>query len=290
MIVHVDDIDYNMNATLIRTIRTKAADNENKGIVGLTVLTGELFVVSRMSSEIEVYDSTSFNFKRRMLLPDLKNPEDMVSCARNNSLYISDWKYFDQAKEIMQITPDGRLVKKWTTDDNGGSLSVSEDSYVTLTIRNRSRLHEYTSDGLLIREVNLAPDIVHPSHALKLTNGQFLVSYGDVGDREHGVCLLDDSGRIFRSVGGRDSVFEGMDVPFYIAADDKGSILVLDRNNKRVLVFSLALGFRGELLSRDEGLKDSHRMYFDSSSDRLFVADNMMGWIHGRVLIFDIRL
>lgn len=130
LLLTVDDIDYNINATLIRTIRTKAAEDENKGISGLTVLAGELFIVSRMSSEIEVYDSNSFSFRRRMLLADLKNPEDIASCSRNSALYISDWKYFDQTKEVIQISPDGKLVKKWSTDDNGGSLSISDDSSV----------------------------------------------------------------------------------------------------------------------------------------------------------------
>lgn len=139
--------------------------------------------------------------------------------------------------------------------------------------------------------VSLAPDIVHPSHVLKLTSGQFVVSYGDTGDPDHRVCLLDESGQIVRSFAeGKGMVIEGMDVPSYIAADCKGSILVLDRNNRRVLLFSLSLGFKGELLSADEGLQDSHRMYFDSSTGQLFVADNMMGWRDGRVLIFDIRL
>src|SRR5688572_17177555 len=71
-----------------QTIRTKAATEQNKAITGLTVLDKELFIVSRLSSEVEVYDSTKLSFSRRWELSELVAPVDIGSCKRQKCLYI----------------------------------------------------------------------------------------------------------------------------------------------------------------------------------------------------------
>src|SRR6218665_4118860 len=91
---------------LIMTIRTKVAAEENKHIVGLTILDNELFVVSAMSSKVEVYDSMKLSFGRQCSLKTLIGPADLVSCDRNKCLYISDRKDGRQSKEIVTVDPN----------------------------------------------------------------------------------------------------------------------------------------------------------------------------------------
>src|ERR1043165_4470495 len=96
--------EYRLDAILVQTIRTKAAEEKKKSINGLTILDNELFVVSEKSSEVEVYDSMKFSFSRRWDLKDLINPWDIGSCNRNKCLYIFDFKVsYGQSKEVLRV-------------------------------------------------------------------------------------------------------------------------------------------------------------------------------------------
>ena len=59
-------------------------------------------------------------------------------------------------------------------------LSVTDESNIILTVYEKNKLNEYSPDGQLIREINLSSDagICHPRHAIKLSNGHFVVSHG----------------------------------------------------------------------------------------------------------------
>ena len=76
---------------LVQTIKTKAAEEGEKPIKGLTILAKELFVVSKSSSDVEVYDTIKFSFNRRWNLKELIDPWDIGSCNRNKCLYIFDY-------------------------------------------------------------------------------------------------------------------------------------------------------------------------------------------------------
>ena len=59
------------------------------------------------------------------------------------------------------------------------SLSVTNESNVILPVYNEKKLNEYSPDGQLIRELKIQsdPGIVNLWHAVKLTNGDFVVSH-----------------------------------------------------------------------------------------------------------------
>ena len=80
----------------------------------------------------------------------------------------------------MRIDPNGKLIKNWSTGDDYGRLSVTDESNVILTVFVKHKLNEYSPDGQLLREINLSSDagIRDPWHAIKLTNGNFVVSHG----------------------------------------------------------------------------------------------------------------
>ena len=130
------ELRYNLDPVLVQTIRTKAAEEEKKSIYGLTILDKELFVVSGMSSEVEVYDSMKLSLSRRWNLKELMDPKDIGSCNRNKCLYIFDYKGGGQSKEILRVDPNGKLIKKWSTGETimGVGLSVTDESNVILTV------------------------------------------------------------------------------------------------------------------------------------------------------------
>ena len=57
-----------------------------------------------------------------------------------------------------------------------------------VTCYNGNRMKEYIADGSLVHTVELHTRVGHPYHALKLANGQFVVSHADL---VHVVSLVD---------------------------------------------------------------------------------------------------
>ena len=293
------ELRYKSDPVLVQTIRTNSdkkkklwfrAAEESKEIRGLTILDKELFVVSEESSEVEVYDSMEFSFSRRWNLKELIDPMDIGSCNRNKCLYIFDSKDIDQSNEILRVDPNGKLIKNWSTgDDYGWGLSVTDESNVILTVYNKNKLNEYSPDGQLIREINLSSDagIRHPLHAIKLTNGHFVVSHGDYSDDLHRVCIVDADGKLMKSFGGkRGSTIGQMNRPFYLSVDGNGFVMVADQGNSRVLLLDSDLKFKREILSKEKhGLRHPWRILLDESNGRLFVADNESN--NQRILVFD---
>lgn len=289
-------INYRLDPLLIQTIHIE----KDETIVGMTILDEELFISSERSSQIDVYDSLTFKFNRSWKLEELVNPGDMRSSRKDKCLYIIDRKRGGQQKEILRVDPDGKLILKWSTgNEYGESLSITDESNIVLTVSNKNKLNEYSSNGQLIREIKLSTDrggIYHPMHAVKLNKGRFVVSHGDMGDLLHRVCIVDVDGKVKKSFGGEKGINEKeMNVPSYLAVDGDGSVVVLDRENSRVLLLTSGLEFTREILPKEKkGLQRPRRILLDESKDavRLLVADNE--WdkqrfaANERVLIFNI--
>ena len=288
--------EYKSDPVFVQTIRT----NETK-INGLAILNRELFVVNGESSEVDIYDAMKFSFSRRWILKELIDPMDIISCNRNNCLYIFDYKGDDQSKEILRVDLSGKLMKKWSTGNNYGRLSaVTNEPSIILAVFNKPVIHEYSPCGPLIREINLSSSpsisLINPYRAIKLANGHFVVSHGSVrGDGQHGVCLVDDGGKVKKIFGGkRESTFLQVNEPVCLFVDRNGFVLVADRDNHRVLLLDADLKFKRELLTGERhALRHPRRILLDEPNGRLFVADNKwdskdMTYKDGQISIFDI--
>ena len=75
---------YKSELKLVETIKTKPAKEANKSIFGFTLLDKELFVISERSSEVEVFDSIDYSFRRPLNLKDLIDPRNIASCKKVN--------------------------------------------------------------------------------------------------------------------------------------------------------------------------------------------------------------
>jgi hypothetical protein len=274
---------------LIATIRSKEAEAMKKPICGLAILDNELFVVHEKSSEVEVYDSIKFSFSHQWTLKELIDPLDMVSCHINKCLYISDRKSSGVSTEIFRVDPNGKLIKKWSTKIDCGRLSVTFDLNVILVALNQNKLNEYSKDGQLIHEIHLGEGFRRPRHAIKLTNGHFVVSQGYDDDDLHRVCLVDADGKLLKSFGGkRGSTINQTHTPSYLSVDGSGSVLVADYWNSRVLLLDSNLEFKKEILTYRHGLRYPNRILLDESNSRFFVSDYEKD--NSRILILDLGL
>jgi len=251
------------------------------------------------SSDVDIYDSIKLSFSRRWSLKELIDPFDLGSCNINNCLYIFDFKGDDQPKEILRVDLNGKLVKKWSTGYNYGLLSVTNEPSIILAVFNNHVIKEYSPSGPLIREVNLSTyaNILNPHCAIKLANGQFVVSHGCVrGNGQHGVCMVDERGKLTKMFGGkRGSTVVQMKEPVCLFVYGNGSVLVADRDNCRVLLLNSDLEFKNEILSGEKhGLRHPRRIFMDETNRRLFVADNRwdsksMTYTDGQISLFDIK-
>lgn len=254
----------------------------------MAALDKELFVVSESSSKVEVYDMR-FRFTRQWNLDGVVYPQDMASCNTNNCLYIVHSLDSFQFMDILRVDSNGKLIKMWTTAGSNGRLSVTSESNVLLTVCNKDKFNEYSPGGQLLREINA--DISWPWHAIKLTNGHFVVSHGNINTDLHRVCIVDADGKLQESFEGKHGLtIELMNEPYYMSVDAIGFVMVIDRRNNRVLLLDSDLEFKGKIFSKEDkyGLQDPRRILLDESNARLFVADNDSN--DGRILIFDLTI
>jgi DNA-binding beta-propeller fold protein YncE len=136
---------------------------------------------------------------------------------------------------------------------------------------------EYTSEGQQVREIRFDRSIKWAWHTVQLSSDQFIVSHGSLYSSLHRVCVINAEGQIIKSFGreeggDEDQLYE----PRSLAIDEKSKqVFVADTDNGRVLMLdSELMTCLGEVhVSRD--LTFPTCLYFDSSTDRLFVAEHI---------------
>jgi len=261
----------------------------DRTICGITAIDSMLYVISQDSKDISVYSATGFVFLKTVTIDRLINPNDIGSCKFNHCLYICDWSTalifrVKVSEEIEQIN--------WSTDKDLGCLSVTDEHTILRAGYLSSKVKEYTSDGELIRSIELENDF-KPWHAIKLggINTHFVICQGGNSKPCHRVCLIDINGKVQNSFGGvAGSDKEHLCGPYHLAVDKSGCIYVNDCNNSRILLLSQDLKFIKEIVhSSSNILRRARRMHLDEVAGRLYVADNARtdsGTKDGRILVF----
>lgn len=282
---------YEYYPAFVRAIRIAAANGKGSVITGLTILAEELFIVSQLSSVVEVYHSKEFTFRRRWKI-GVADPGGIESCKINQCLYIVGWKISGRIRTILRVDQQGKLITEWHVTDNWSNLSVTDDSNVILTVQEENKLIEYSLDGQWIREINLSSDasmfISNLWRSVKLASGNFVVCCGLEADELHGLFIVDALGTL-QKVFGRNKGFEveRMHQPVYLVVDKEGFVLVADRKNSRVLLFDSNLEFQKEILFQENSdLRFPSSLYLDESRSLLYVVDNDRDENDSRVLIF----
>jgi len=253
---------------------------DGEPVWGVTSLHNLLYVLRRgkSSEQIEVYDKDSYRLERCITVPGLGSGTDMISCAHNRCAYVAD---ITNSCIHRVGLPHGTDVTKWPVNDKPTCISVTGTHSVLVACREVRKIKEFSTDGKLLRQIQLPEDVVSPRHTIQLSSGEFIVCHGDLPDPVHRVCLIDSNGHVVKSYGGpKGSSTQQMNVPVHLAVDRNGFVFVADAINHRVLLLSPALTSVREVLSRDQLEWTPLRIWLDSDIRRLYVAVNK--WESGK--------
>jgi len=240
---------------------------------GVTSLDNLLYVLreNESSEQIEVYDIGSNRFLHCLTVTGLGNAFDIVACGRNRCAYVSDTLH----RSVQRVPLSGTAVAQWSVIDAPSCLSVSFQCSVLVTFRRDSKIKEFTTNGQLLREVVLPQDVLLPGHTVQLSTGDLVVCHGafTYGDSLHRVCLVGSEGQLVKSYGGsQGSGSQEMNTPVHMAVDGNNFVFVVNRNIKRVMLFSPALTYTREVLSPKQLQSIPYRLSLDRNSRRLHVA------------------
>lgn len=185
---------------------------------------------------------------------------------------------------IYRVDRNGKLLKHWKSGSGYGCISVTFDCNVAMAELEGYTIQEYTADGEIVRVITLSAQagFVYLRHAIKLANDRFLICHVDEKDTLHRVCEVKISGEIQKS-------YDQLYVPICLNIDSCGSIIVVDRDNSRVLALSSGFAFARDLISsKREGMRRPERLVIDQKNGRMLVAHNDVHWSECRVFVFQI--
>ena len=76
-----------------------------------------------------------------------------------------------------------------------------------------------------------------------MTNGHFPISDGDVDDVVHRMCIVDEKGKLKKSLGGTPGSTAGqMNHPVYMSIDGNGFVMIADHKNCRIFLLGTDFG------------------------------------------------
>jgi len=170
---------------------------------------------------------------------------------------------------------------------------VNASHNVIVTCRLVSKVKEFSSRGVLIRQIILPDDVISPGHTMETRSGQFIVCHGRFDDPVHRVCMMSADGRhIVHSHGGQRGSDTGQyNWPAHLAVDDNEFVFVVDVINRRVTLLSPTLEYVRQVVSRDQLKWYPVRLYLHQQQRLLYVAESELkdGEVTaGRVVVFSV--
>jgi len=263
---------------------------KGKPVRAVTSLAGHIYLLrDKERDQVEVYDVTTYRLQHCLTVPNISLFTDMTSCEHYLCVYIGD--HTVECVHRLDAQAQG-AVTRWAVNDKPQGLSVNTAHNVLITCRRVSQIKEFSSHGVLLRELPLPDSIINPWHAIQTRSGQLVVCHGYHIDPIHRVCMVSADGRhIVHSNGGNWGSDTGQyDVPTRLAVDDNEFVFVADLINCRVTLLSPTLEYVRQVVSRDQ-LKGSPRsLYLDTGRQLLYVVVNEQTgerW-KGRVVVFSV--
>jgi len=259
---------------------------EGKPARAVTSLAGKIYVLrDKAQDQVEVYDVNTYRLQHCLAMPNISVFTDITSCEHYLCLYIGD----HNAECVHRLDVQGAATG-WPVNDNPQGLSVNAAHNVIVTCRTVCKIKEFSSHGVLLRELALPGDFTNPWHTIQTRSGQLIVCDGKIGAPFHGVRMLSDDGHhTLQSHGGKAGPDTGQyKVPTHLSFDDNEFVFVADLYNCRVALLSPTLRYVRHVASRDQLEGSPRSLYFDSERRFLYVAVNAPTdaiW-KGRVLVF----
>lgn len=111
----------------------------------------------------------SLALRREIRLPSSIEPSCMTSCSYHDCIYIGDC----QSSSILRIEPSGKM-SRWSVRDIPSGLSVSSSHNLIVTFSVASKIREYTTLGVRVRDIQLT-GVSDPKLSLQIANDSFLL-------------------------------------------------------------------------------------------------------------------
>lgn len=231
---------------------------------GITSLGDELFVIRHYEQQIDVYDASNFTLLRRIPVPSRSRQSSLAACPVNNCIYMS--VYVTNAVHRIDLT--GReAIRTWDVPGTPFGLSVTAQGSVLVACSNDNSIREYTTEGLLMREIPLhqSPVMSVPLCAVQLPRGDQLGVTINANPR---YCVVD-------SAAGTAATCRGQfGTPVGIAVDTRSRAYVADYSRNKIAVLEPDAQLSASYLQIDGGVSHPYYLHIDRSRGRLYIGEN----------------
>jgi len=277
VIVGIADYDTDYDATaFLSDVQVVFVIPDNGFINGLAVLHRELFVVrGESASSVEVYNnSQDYSLTRHLPIPGSKGLRAIVACPHYNCLYISD----PGQKKIFRYDISLDMVTIWSVNGACSLLSLTSSYNILATLYRAKYIHEYATDGALIRVVLLDSSVEGPIHSVQLSMGSYVVSHSDNGSEQERVSIVDDKGSVVQSYDGPTQISEvHVYGPRHMIVDRHDNVIVADYNSSRVELLSATLDHLGDVEIPGYQLNGPSSLHLDELNHRLYIGERTGG-------------
>ena len=227
--MHIFVVDYAVDkllksAKLAQTIPSNGAG----AVTGIATLGDEMFVVRLGNPNIQVYKphTSDLNIQRSINVGAGSNSfRGLAACKFNHCLYVSE----HDTSTIHKVSPvTNSTVKQWSVNGQPYGVTVNNAHNLLVACYTTHKVQEFTTDGTMVREINLQPGITNPAHVVQLRSGEFgITQTGSV----HRYCVVDGDGKIVKSTASQ------MSSPRGFAVSKGGTkVFVADCGNNRILL------------------------------------------------------
>ena len=224
-------------------------------------------------AKVEVYKPSANNVNVQRYLnigAGSSTFQGLAACELNQCLYVSE----QNAQAIHKVSPvTNNTVKRWSVNGQPYGLSVNSTHNLLVACYNTHKVKEYTTDGTMVRDINLQPGITSPTHVVQLPSGNFgITHHGPV----HGYSEVDGDGKIIKPVPATRAPLQ-MSSPYGFVVSKKGSrVFVADMGNNRILLLlnsesSLSVQQLPDPLNT--GLRQPYTIHFDVSTGTMYVGE-----------------
>jgi len=246
--------------------------SKGTSVTGIDMLSDKLYVSRWGVKQATIYspatfqEQTSFNLAGSMQGAQGTDLRNIAACDVNNCIYATDQSNHYMYKADCQ---NNYTNSQWSVGGNPHGLSVTTSQNVLVALHAGHSLHEYSTDGNMIRQINLQPaGITSPVHAVQLSQNRYAITHHDP---KHQLSIVDSDGKLVQSYGGGAG---NLNAPYGITVDKRGlRMFVADMSNNRILVISCKTLEAYPLPLPDCELNGPYCLHYDTANDRLYIGE-----------------
>ena len=265
-------VDYAVDKFLKSAKLAQTIPNTGGSVTGIAILGDEMFVVRWGYPHIQVYktDTSDVNIQKNISVGAGSNTfRGLAACKFNQCLYVAE----QNAQIIHKVSPvTNNTVNRWSVKGQPYGVTVNSAHNLLVACYNTHIVQEYTTDGTMVREINLQPDITNPAHVVQLRSGEFgITQHGSV----HRYCVVGGDGKIVKSTASGQ-----MSSPFGFAIRKGGTkVLVADHGNNRILLLKSQSLSIEQLPAAFNGFSQPSCIHLDISAGVMYVGNYGNGQI-----------